>query len=199
MIKQYQLIHLDTKEVTMCEKITIYGKDYFYSPIKIEESLIDSNVHIFISNNEMIKCLAGGNIGRVKTIGEYYLIIATINTSLQCPQVVDYVEELANEYLAISNEYLAMKFHKNLNTLEEENLVKEGFSDGFYKHSEKHSLSDKECCLFLDWYNDIFLNYLCGLDTDENYEKYKHLKHKGVNKEVLEIFKQTLPTKVYYR
>lgn len=189
MTKQYQLIHIDTNEVTMCEKIN----EHYVSNEEIKEGdwilMFDDFGNLFLGNEP--KQYLGEKAGHHLNKG-LRKVIATTKTSLECQQVVDYVEELANEYLAI-------RCHENLNTLEEENLVKEGFFDGFYKHSETHSLSDEECCLFLNWYCDIFLNYLCGLDTDENYEKYKHLKSKGANKEVLEIFKSTLPIKEGYK
>jgi hypothetical protein len=50
---------------------------YVISKIPLKEEEIDAKVCIFKSSNDMITCLAGKGIGRVKTIGQYYPIIAT--------------------------------------------------------------------------------------------------------------------------
>lgn len=43
---------------------------------------IDNNVCIFISSNNMIICLAGKGIGRIRTIGNYYKILSTDDKDL---------------------------------------------------------------------------------------------------------------------
>lgn len=56
---------------------------YIVSNEIIKEDEINNNYCIF---KVVITCLAGNTIGKVKTIGNYYKIIATTDTSLNLPQ-----------------------------------------------------------------------------------------------------------------
>ena len=68
---------------------------FLYNPIKqhiyitsdeeIKEDEINNNICVFKSSNGILICLAGKGIGRIKTIGNYYKIIATTDTNLLNP------------------------------------------------------------------------------------------------------------------
>jgi hypothetical protein len=59
----------------------------------------DNQVVIFKSSNGLITCLAGKGYGRVKTMGEYYPIVATTNESLELPLIsLDYKEYYMGEW-----------------------------------------------------------------------------------------------------
>jgi hypothetical protein len=55
---------------------------YIISNDEIKEDQINKQICIFKSDNGLITCLAGKGIGRVKTIGKYYSVLATTDTSL---------------------------------------------------------------------------------------------------------------------
>lgn len=173
MKKQYQLMDIETNEVTMCEKYTNNGFDYYlnYDDVKKGDWFLKPVKNYIPKRFKPRSPIDSVGIDTLK-------VIATTNTSLQCPQVVDYVDELANEYLSI-------RCHKNLNTLDEENLVKEGYIDGYHKHSETHSLSDEEVVMFAKF---VVKN---RLDMEQFFMP--------TYDELLQQFKSTLPTKVYYR
>lgn len=100
--KEYDIVLLPTKEVSNIVLLPVnncilYNADamrdgvnntsnrhlYIIVDEALQESEIDNHLCIFRSNNELITCIAGSNYGRVKTIGEYYKIIATTDTSLE--------------------------------------------------------------------------------------------------------------------
>lgn len=180
MNKTYQLIHIDNGQVTMCEKKTIKGEDYYVSDDKI-------NIYnLFIVNDVIHKCIGlhkvYGDIesdnGLCYDITKCKKLIATTNTSLQCPQVVDYVEELAEQATCDD-------FFTNIN---EEHRHKLRFIQGYSEHSETHSLSDEESCMFAEYaVKNMFY-------ADEN----RSLVARTYS-ELFTLFKSTLPTKVYYR
>lgn len=182
MKKQYQVIHIDTNDVAMCEKITIDGKDYYVNNdeipygeyyISLEDNYATEPKTRYVIYNRGV----GLNGSNPK------LTIATTNTLLQCPQVVNYVEELANN----SNGYNV--YAKEI----KDPVFNEGFITGFNQHSETHSLSDEEVKLYTTWL----------LKLSKNTYIVKHIDFDGsdsyIADEVLKVFKQTLPTKVYYR
>jgi hypothetical protein len=62
-------------------------------------NVIDNQTLIFKSSNGLITCLAGKGYGVVKTMGEYYQIIAATNESLGLPLIsLDYKEYYMGEW-----------------------------------------------------------------------------------------------------
>jgi hypothetical protein len=143
MSNQYKLIHIDTLEETLCEKITIEGKDYY-----VVDYHIDNHWKIKKSDNS----ISSSSSIRESGYNNYYTIIATTNTSLQCPQVVDYEEELADKGY---RRYIA-----------------------FCKEDILH---------FVKW-----SKYYKLLDNTKSDSEYSY-------EELFNLFKSTLPTKIYYR
>lgn len=155
-MRKYKLIHIDTLESVMCEKIN----EHYVSNEQPKE-----NDWCLNKLNEIVK------LGKNYQQNIYRKLIATTNTSLQCPQVVDYVGKLANDYLRTGCSF-------NPNDTNAEKYLKTGYIDAIYDHLETHSLSDEEVIRFAKYIidNDI----VC-------YEKS------------LQQFKSALPIKVYYK
>ncbi len=120
----------------------------------------------------------------VKTFSDMYKgLIATTNTSLQCPQVVDYVEEL---------------FKKECGEIvsDIDNVYLNGLIEGYQKHSETHSLSDEEVIKFTNWCTDNYFESGVGTWIDNpDFD----IANRFTTKELLMLFKSTIPIKVYYR
>lgn len=150
-MSNYKLIHVDTLEVTMCKKYTIGGFEYYVkSDNELDATQLGISNHFYqILNNT----------------------IATTNKDLHlCPQVVDYLQYLA-EKASSKDDFVSEK----------------SFKLGYQKHSETHSLSDKE----------VFRFFVCFLNNPQLTSGT--MGKKLDMKKTLEIFKSTLPTKVYYR
>ncbi len=87
---------------------------YVISKIPLKDEEIDKQVCIFKSSNDMITCLAGKGIGRIKTIGQYYPIIATTAIMLTgelAPKKGDYQYFPQIPYYFIQN--YVEKYNKN--------------------------------------------------------------------------------------
>lgn len=165
MTKQYQLIHIDTNEVTMCEKITIEGKDYYCNK--------DIPKKYYIEDTSTIREPVTDDIHYWGSRFSYNNIIATTNTSLQCPQVIDEV------FLEWDNSLKSQLKSMDKSLLYDYPTGRNAFFWGYKSHSETHSLSDEEVVQFVS-----NVDFKGGILNP---------------KELLEIFKSTLPTKVYYR
>ena len=151
----------------MCEKITIDGEDYY-----THEDLYMDTDEVYYSVEENSRRI----VKYTKHISDGYLgrpVLATTDTSLQCPQVVNYAE-----YLAESHYGTEIDSYRSSNPFDLEGDRKQGFVKGYQQHSETHSLGDEEVIMFAKY----------AIDTDiVSYEKS------------LQQFKSTLPTKIYYR
>lgn len=163
-VSKYELIHIDTLESVMCEKITIEGENYYYRELGIiEQSEI---------NGTIIETL------KIKVNDIEKRLIATTNTSLQCPQVVDDYYR----YIILWNKCFNEKEKSMGNSHLYDHITgRQAFRWGYKAHSETHSLSDEEVIRFAWWV----------LNNPQSTS--------GTMKATLEIFKSTLPIKVYYR
>lgn len=165
-MNKYKLINIDTLESVMCDKIN----DHYVSNcfIKINDWILMPDFTVKqLCNNSMSDYLDSQSFGTKK-------LIATTNTSLQCPQVVDYVEELANDYLRTGCSF-------NPNDTNAEKYLKTGYIYAIYDHLETHSMSDEEVLEFGQWL----------LENDATMEKPKEY--------LLTMFKSQQPIKVYYK
>jgi hypothetical protein len=125
-MKQYKLKNKSTNEELLCTKVVILGFDYFVSEIDITDK------DYFIYKNEiLIKCFYTKNNWIVSTSTEKFepkyckKIIATNNPSIDIPQIVDEVEELATN---ITDE----------ETFNDSSLSYAGFYKGFIKGYNTH-------------------------------------------------------------
>ena len=172
---KYKLIHIDTLEVTLCEKITIDNEDYYVS---IEKK---HNGYVYNTLLTQLETMFEGK----NFVDAYKGLIATTNTSLLCPQVVDYVEELAESHYGTD-----IDSYRSSKPFDLEGDRKQGFVKGYQKHSETHSLSNEEVCLFAEY----FYNYW----NDMTSEEFIHSECKNTT-QLLTQFKSTLPIKIYFR
>lgn len=152
---KYELIHIDTLDSVMCEKYTFGGHDYYMKEnYKIYAGAAEHLYHIMLNS------------------------VATNNPDSGCPQMVDYVEYLAELH---SSDVWGMHVDVidiDSNGTRGDNSIKD-YKVGYQKHSETHSLSDEEVIKFVS-----NVDFKGGILTP---------------KELLEIFKSTLPIKVYYK
>lgn len=171
-MNKYQLIHIDTLESVMCEKYIVDGYDCYR---KYDENALSSDLkyspHVLENT------------------------IATTNTSLQCPQVVDYVEYLAELHSSLVWGSFVDIIDENSNDTRGYNSIKD-YIDGYQKHSETHILSDEDVLEFNIWLVDNYFELGKGVWGDNpDFET----ANRFTTKELLVAFKQTLPIKVYYR
>jgi hypothetical protein len=187
-MNKYQLIHINTLEVTMCEKINkhyVSGDDFHNKNLKPLDFAYHWKRNEIVQVESLNKetgiwiCKKGTYCDRYKL----KKVIATTNTSLQCPQVVDYVE-----YLAESNYGTDIDSYRGGKPYDLERDRKQGFVTGYQKHSKTHSLSDEDVLQLIQSLKDY---------THESHNILGHDEREP--EEFLETFKSTLPTKVYYR
>jgi hypothetical protein len=145
---KYKLISKTTGEEHICDKVTVDGFDYYY----IDE-LIPYNPNGGTNGNFI--CLAeiksnkdyGVKLGDkqyispfVKNVGQCggcRKLIATNNSNMDLPKVVDEVEELAEKTWGKS---LATKGHRI------------GFIEGYNKSQETHPFSEEDLISFAHFY-----------------------------------------------
>jgi len=174
---KYKLIHIDTLEVTLCDKITFKGNDYYV--IKTDDLDMFTYYVDIIENTIEFE----GDSDEVDINPNWRKVITTTNTSLQCPQVVDYVEELAE-----SNYGTDIDSYRSSKPYDLEGDRKQGFVKGYQKHSETYNLSDEEVLEFAEYsVKNILYNDENGILIVRTYN------------ELLTQFKSTLPAKIYYR
>jgi len=106
---------------------------FLYNPIKqhiyitsdeeIKEDEINNNICVFKSSNGILICLAGKGIGRIKTIGNYYKIIATTDTNLLNP--LDHDNALSRPSQQFIEKYISEYNKGNIitNILVEYNII----------------------------------------------------------------------------
>lgn len=182
-VSKYELIHIDTLESVLCEKIN----EHYVSGDKIKKGdicLVQWSAGLF----EVSKCTKIG-IANIYYFDEMSMsfginelkahkLIATTNTSLQCPQVVDDYYR----YIILWKKCFNEKEKSMGNSHLYDHITgRQAFRWGYKAHSETHSLSDEEVIRFAWWV----------LNNPQSTS--------GTMKATLEIFKSTLPIKVYYR
>lgn len=155
----YKLIHIDTLEVTMCEKYTFGGHDYYMKGnYQFRGGAAEHLYHIMLNS------------------------VATTNPNTGCPQVVDYV------FHKWKNRFNEEEKSMGNSHLYDHSTGREAFFWGYESHSETHSFSDEEVCMFAKFALENVL-----------YEDDNKKLQKRSFEELLTLFKLTLPTKVYYR
>ena len=51
---------------------------------------------------------------------------------------------------------------------------------------------------FAEWYINVFLDDVIGLNGKEKMDKYKNLKNQGVTKEIIQLWEEQQPKTLYY-
>ena len=123
---KYKLINKQTKEETLCDKITVDGFDYYVSDEKTQK------YGDYVWNGDHIL-----GIAKVFT-PDGRKVIATNNPNIDIPKVVDEVKVLAN-------------LHKvNIS----EDWSRASFIKGYNKSQETHPFSEEDMIEFLNWIRD---------------------------------------------
>lgn len=134
---KYLVKNRKTGEETLCEKVEVDGFDYYtedgsiVKPIKTDKWQYQKGVGVF------------KYVQQVLGKGEIYEIIATNNKSLDLPQVVDEVDELAkkaNGYAVYSKVTKAIIFN-------------EGYHIGYQKAKETYNFTKEDMIDFVEYIN----------------------------------------------
>lgn len=197
---EYNLINTTPKEETLCDKVTIDGFDYYVSneQLKIGDNEIFGNTSLKYGWNwgfrkiqteeelkqefELIELTKGVREKNPSLM--FKKVIATNNPNIDIPKVVDKVEKLAYEHDVKT--FLSSEFNYD------------SFEAGYNKSQETHPFSVEDMIQFNEWYYNVFLDDVIGLNGKEKMDKYQHLKNKGITEEVIQIWIGQKPKEVYY-
>ena len=182
-MNKYQLIHIDTLESVMCEKIIIDGNDYYV--IKTDDLDMFTYYVDIIENTIEFE----GDSDEIDVNPNWRKIIATTNPSIKCPQVVDYGLYLAEQEYPFEEGYSVADKNYSIGELQD------SFNLGYQQYSETHSLSDEEVKILKNCI--LYLNSL-PYPTDEHEAECFVEQVKNETSEALHII-ENLPIKVYYR
>ena len=155
-----RLIDIKTNEQYLCDKITIDWFDYYVSNKFIEEGDFAVN----LNTKQITQC------DGVKGMDSYWKkAVATNNSSISIPQVVDKVDQytMAQNY-AIETKSPNREAHR------------QGFVKGYNKSQETHPFSEED-----------MIEFALYVATAPN-APYKTAK------ELLQLFKEQQPKTVYY-
>lgn len=188
MIQKYKLIHTQTKEETICEKVTIDSFDYYIEngnivkPIDFSKWQYSKHANlVFIGEPNALK-------------GEYYEVLATNNFNIDIPKVIDEVEYL----------FKLAKDHSDKcgldNFLDEDDIqiIKEHYTHGYKKSKETYQFTEQDMIEFTKWFNNVTesdweLNKKCYNETSLHTVSLKS------KIELLEIWKSEQLTIIYYK
>jgi hypothetical protein len=184
---KYKLINSQTGEEHLCDKVTIDEFDYYVSDNpNINDVIVYNNTigKLVFTQDDLgqgydIEIGEGVSYPILEPLNIVKKVIATSNPSLGIPQVVDEVERLTFQ------EFKDWSFgeHGPWHTYKM-------FQKGYNKSQETHSNSDEDMLEFVEWlYTD------CCADSPFGYS-YKNKYY--TPKELLQIWKEQRPKKVYY-
>lgn len=171
----YKLINLETKEEFICEKVIVDGYEYYYGieiPINGEWAIYNNKQLVKTSNisNPLI----------------HKKVIATNNPSLDIPQIVDEVDEMANS----ANGYLV--YAKN----EKAPIFKEGFIKGYNKAKEQTPYSKQDMIEFAEWKDKLSPSEKVSVWSKNG--EWKGLFNMD-NEQLLEKFENSRPKTIYFK
>lgn len=129
---KYKLVNHNTKEETICDKVTVDGFYYYVSDEKATEGFYG-----YIN-------FQGGDI---KKIGKYFAddwkkVIATNNSNIDIPKVVDEGERLAKQEHSYN--------HKSVNEIS----FRLGVEVGYNKSQETHPFTEQDMIEFAIFFED---------------------------------------------
>lgn len=176
------LINKQTGEQTLCDKVTIDGFDYYASKVEVRlNDPITNGYAVWLWKDD---CSLLG----IKKV------IATNNPDIDIPQVVDEVEKLAREFAA-----------KPINPINPIGsitclLSQNGFEKGYNKSQETHPFSEEDLIEFNEWCETSAEANLFWrrnrIELDMSGKHHEIIKQK--RKELLQLWKEQKPKKVYY-
>lgn len=167
---KYKLINIETKQETLCDKVTIHGVDYHVSNEmpNYKDYYITS-----ITDSSGTRISIGQRLDSVDSdYSECKKVIATTNPNIDIPQVENEVEELA---------YIHYKSNKHYTTRDAHH-----FGLGYTKSQQSHPFSEEDMIEFGEWRNNIQQPFLRNGYQDLETER------------LFQIWKQQKPIKVYY-
>ena len=138
---KFRLINTKTNEETICDKITRGGFDYYVS--KADIGIRD----YFEVDGQLFQCLTSQEADDLAVSNDYPKVIATTNSNIDIPQIVDEARELAK------------KEHYD-GTIEGGYLVG-GFINGYNKAKETYQFTEKDMINFAWWLKENIGRYSC--------------------------------------
>ena len=182
---KYKLINNQTKEEHLCDKVTLDGFDYYVSDKESE-----SNDWCYYSKD--IKSPIKYQRGEYLTNGiKSPKVIATNNSNIDIPKVVDEIEILAWDII------------NNNSSIIEDNEQVIGFTafmEGYNKSQETNPFSEDDMIDFYEWCDtsDEAARFWSNnkINPDMNGSHYQKIKNK--RKELLQIWKEQQPKTLYY-
>ena len=194
-MKKYKLINTTTKEEHLCDKVTIDGFDYYVTNDEISENdyyVVPHNIEGKILSQNFVLGMADKNF-----MVNYYIntmkdwrrkVIATNNQNIDITKVVDVIEGLAIEYLNDNYGYVWDKGDID------------NFKYAYNKSQEMFPFTEEDMIEFAEWCQKPCLEDLRQPNvvyiSSGNFYWYKHKKY--TPKELLQLWKERNPKKVYY-
>lgn len=186
---KYKLINTNTKEESICEKITIDGFDYYVGD---EQPVKGWYYDVFINK---IRNTNGADYGENEITKQ---VIATSNPSINIPKVINEVEieEFAWEEAKI-------KFTKeegrepNINNEKDCNIVgflQEGIIHGYNKSKKLRPFSEEDVVNFGEWLNKNASRNIAG-----TWGYFENRFYTKTTTELFQIWKEQQPKIIYYR
>jgi hypothetical protein len=147
---KYLVKNVTTGEETLCEKVVVDGFDYYVSD---SEPILESDIFMFPDN--FLERASRGFDGR-----GLRKVIATINPSLDLPQVLGEVEELAKSEHSYN--------HKSV----QEIGFRLGFVMGYKQAKETYSYTKKDLIDFKQQ-APLILEQMCAATDEELFDIWK--------------------------
>lgn len=174
---KYKLINIKTKEEHLCDKVTIEGFDYYVTDGKIHYGYVWNTILEQVETMFKEKPFHDDLKG----------IIATNNSNIDIPKVVDEVEDFINEIHAGQGDY-----HEAGQII--------GRRDGYNKAKEKFQFTEEDMIDFYEWCDTseeaaiFWRRNRVDLDMSGNHWK----KIRENRKKLLQFWREQQPKKVYY-
>ena len=148
---KYKLIHNKTKEETICDMVSVDERDYYVSVEKVVggtfqslklnfPKLSPSELDFYVYDKKDNKIYKANYESNYFILDRHFLLIATNNTYIDVPKVVDEVERLAEKFVVD-------KLKKSSQAVG----VLIGFIEGYNKHKETHPYSAEDMIEFTKW------------------------------------------------
>ena len=174
-MKKYKLINTETKEETLCEKVTIDGFDYYVSDMNSKRGCFYCyrTKSLFKDEGVDINCCNAD----VK-------VIATNNPNIDVPRVVDKAELLAKNIYRdnpTDKKGVSYKYNTDINAPRK----RKAFVKGYHKSQETHPFGEEDMIEFA-WF------------MYKNLGRYSCDRTAHFNGEYLKIWKEQQPKIVYY-
>lgn len=169
---QYKLINLETNQEFICEKVVVDGYEYYVY------NNIDRNINdYYISQGFVSQNVFKWDKSQYKAYpNQKGVIIATNNSSLDIPQIVDEFESI------ISSDH------------PQNYREKAGFIKGYNKAKEQYTNTKQDMIEFAEWIKQ-------NATTDQHFKQNWMTidKRNLTTEQVLELFEQSRPKTIYFK